>query len=273
MLSEQVIKEEKIKALDELFASSASYRFGKNFYDLLKFINKFPTLSPFNAFLIHTQNSGVNIVMSALKWEKRNRKVKFAARPMVILVPFGPVEFVYDIADTDGEDIPNAVKNPFATTGLFKEEVLAKTIHNCYKSDQIIYKEELMQKASAGFATYKEKSYKVTVNNTYDIRAKYSTLVHELGHIYAGHLGRLENSWWKASNTSSHEVCEIEAESISYLVCKRMGLETTSESYLSSYIDNNKEMPPISLDVILTVSGYIEQLGQPNFRPKKRKSI
>jgi hypothetical protein len=29
-------------------------------------------------------------------------------------------------------------------------------------------------------------------------------------------------------------------------------------------------MPPISLDNILTVAGYIEQLGKPGFKPKKK---
>ena len=61
----------------------------------------------------------------------------------------------------------------------------------------------------------------------------------------------------------------MEAESVSYLVCTRVGLETSSESYLSEYIKNQNIMPLISLDTILIVAGYIEQLSLSTFKPKK----
>ncbi len=47
---------EKLNALDELFEASASYRSSENFLKLMQFIRRFPSLSPFNAFLIHMQN-------------------------------------------------------------------------------------------------------------------------------------------------------------------------------------------------------------------------
>src|SRR5262245_1446776 len=115
--------EEKIKALDDLFLRSSTYQSSKDFFELLTFINKFPLLSPFNAFLIHMQNSGVELVMSAYKWNKLGRSVKHQARPMVILVPFGPVEFVYDIADTEGEEIPDYLINPFCTKGNLDSKI------------------------------------------------------------------------------------------------------------------------------------------------------
>lgn len=97
---------EKLATLDELFLRSSNYSNSADYLNLLQFINRFPALSPFNAFLIHTQNSGVNVVMSAAKWEKYGRKVNYRARPLVILVPFGPVQFVYDISDTTGDEVP-----------------------------------------------------------------------------------------------------------------------------------------------------------------------
>ncbi len=262
---------EKIKALDELFQASATYKKSQNFFDLLKFINRFPKLSPFNAFLIHMQNSGVKVVMSARRWKKIGRTIKHYSRPLVILVPFGPVEFVYDIADTEGDPVPNYLLNPFHTIGVLPPGVYDRNIRNC-STDKIFYFEDQMHKNSAGYATTKEKgSFKVVVNSSYTQINKYSTLIHELGHIYAGHLGAFDGSWWKA-RILSHESVEIEAESISYLVCKRMGLQTTSESYLSTYIKDHNQLPPISLDVILTVTGYIEHLGQGNFKPKKKSN-
>jgi hypothetical protein len=262
---------EKLNALDELFESSAAYRSSQNFFSLLKFIQKFPSLSPFNAFLIHMQNPGVELVMNARKWKVWGRKVKPNARPLVILIPFGPVDFVYDLADTEGSEVPALALNPFHTAGSLAPGVYEYTNRNC-ASDYIRYDEEEMSKNSAGYATLREKDYfKVVVNKFYKLETKYSTLVHELAHVYAGHLGCFQENWWKPRNQLDQKVEEIEAESISYLVCKRLGLKTSSEAYLSDYIKKHEEMPDISLEAILTVSGYIENLGKPGFRPKSKR--
>jgi hypothetical protein len=262
---------EKIKALDELFLSSARYRNSQDYFDLLKFINKFPKLSPFNAFLIHMQNNGVEIVMTAEKWKKYRRQIKFNARPLVILIPFGPVQFVYDIADTEGDEIPESLINPFYTHGTLSYGIFHKTVKNSLK-ESIQYQEEVMHINAAGFATtLKNGEFMVKVNSTYPINVKYSTLVHELGHIFSGHLGKTKNSWWEQRPTLPVISKEIEAESISYLVCNRIGLKTTSETYLSNYIRDHASIPPISLDTILTVSNYIEQMSRLGFKTKARK--
>ncbi|MBK7442541.1 MAG: hypothetical protein IPI65_13565 [Bacteroidetes bacterium] len=157
------------------------------------------------------------------------------------------------------------------TKGVLNETVLLRTIKNASKED-IIYKEDLMHKANAGYATTRKiDNFLVAINSSYQLNDKYSTLVHELGHIYSGHLGTLSNSWWAQRLGLEHDVIEIEAESIAYLVCNRMGLETSSDSYLANYIKKNQPLPNISLDTILTVSNYIEQMGILGFRSKNKK--
>lgn len=261
---------EKIAALDDLFLRSAAYRNSEDFFNLLKFINRFPKLSPFNAFLIHTQNSGVEVVLTAAQWAKYGRTINHQARPLVILIPFGPVSFVYDIADTSGDDVPSVVLNPFTTAGNFDNSIFHKTIKNCEK-EKIRYIEKAMHKDSAGFANRRNELFFVTVNSSYSINEKYSTIIHELAHIFCGHLGINENSWWRMRTGLAKSSREIEAESISYLVCKRVGLQTTSEAYLSNYIKDHKSIPPISFDTILTVSGYIEQMGTNKFKSRMKK--
>ena len=262
---------EKLATLDDLFLRSLNYRNSNDYFNLLKFINRFPKLSPFNAFLIHTQNSGVEVVLSAAQWAKYGRTINYKARPLVILVPFGPVSFVYDIADTSGEPIPFGLLNPFTTAGIFNNGIFNYTIRNCSK-ENIKYVENNMHKSSAGYANYKRGEFSITINNSYSENEKYSTLIHEIAHILSGHLGINETSWWKSRKLLSHEATEIEAESISFLVCKRMGLQTSSESYLADYIKNNKEIPPVSFDTILTVSGYIEKMGTPEFKSKQKRN-
>lgn len=263
---------EKLHALDQLFESSATYRSSENYFSLMKFIRKFPTLSPFNAFLIHMQNPGVQLVMNPKKWKGFGRTIKSNARPLVVLVPFGPVDFVYDIADTEGSEVPALVLNPFHTSGRLESDVYNLTMRNC-ASDYILYDEEEMAKNSAGYATTRgTKFFKVVVNKSYNLETKYSTLVHELAHVYAGHLGIFNDNWWKPRTQLDQTIEEIEAESISYLVCGRLGLKTSSDAYLSNYIKDHKEMPFISMETILTMSGYIESLGRIGFKPKTKKT-
>ena len=269
-LEKTSISEEKLKALDELFLRSARYHNSQEYLDLLRFINRFPKLSPFNAFLIHAQNSGVEVVLSAKQWAKYGRTIKYHARPLVILIPFGPVSFVYDIEDTKGDNVPDYLLHPFKTTGNLNPLIYHHTVVNCEK-ENIALIEYDMDKGSAGYAQKARTSFSITLNRAYGLQEKYSTIVHELAHIFCGHLGWEEKRWWKNRSDIDHDAAEIEAESISYLVCKRLGLKTTSEAYLSNYVSNNQNMPVVSLDTILTVSGYIEQMGTGKFKSKTKK--
>jgi hypothetical protein len=259
------------KVLDELFDKVKSYRSSAEYKDLLDFIVRFPKLSPFNAFLIRTQNKGVNYVLNAKNWQKKyKRTIKDYARPLVILVPFGPVDFVYDIADTNGTKIPEELTNPFKTKGELSPEIYGLILKNL-KSHGFTIDEYVSHKSLAGFAQATNGSFKIMLNNHWDAKVKLSTLFHELGHLFAGHCGANHESWWYSRLKLTSEQKEFEAESISFLVCKRLGLDTNSDEYLSGYILMNKEIPNISFETILTVAGYIESMTRSGFIPKKPK--
>jgi hypothetical protein len=67
----------------------------------------------------------------------------------------------------------------------------------------------------------------------------------------------------------SREIKECEAESIAYLVCSRLGVETTSAAYLSGYLSQNGEVPDISLDLVMKMAGAIYDMGQRSLEPRK----
>ncbi len=96
--------------LDQLLADSRLYRAGKDYRALLDFVIRLRNFAPFNAMLLQVQKPGLLYAASRLDWGERfNRTVKDGARPLLILWPFGPVALVYDVADTQGDPLPDGV--------------------------------------------------------------------------------------------------------------------------------------------------------------------
>lgn len=111
--------------------------------------------------------------------------------------------------------------------------------------------------------------YEILLNSMHSDEAKYATLVHELAHLYCGHLGTPNNTWWPDRRGLAHDTREFEAESVCYLVCERLRIDHPSDAYLSNYLGNHNEIPPISLDCVMRSAGLIEQMGRERLRPRR----
>ena len=88
------------------------------------------------------------------------------------------------------------------------------------------------------------------------------SLAHELGHIYCGHLGGDSRSRW-ADRSGELELGqrELEAEAVSWLICRRLGLETRSAEYLACYVKDG-DLERISAFVITAAAHRIEAWRQ-----------
>src|ERR1700720_3579891 len=230
-------------ALDELFTLARKYNSSDAYLELIRFVGRFRFYSPFNAMLIYTQMPGARFVCTALRWRRDyHREIKIDARPIVNLQPMGPILFVFDASDT--EPLPNARPLPVAVNDPFKVRSgkigghLALTIQNA-KRDGVRVSERAdgsqragsIQRAAAGqhleFRIAKKPAPKSTqiplwfellLNSRLSPETRYATLVHELAHLYCGHLGTPNERWWPDRQNLSQTVCEFEAESVSYLV-------------------------------------------------------
>jgi len=280
-------------ALDDLFKATFAYRKSQEFYELLQFVAKFHFYSPYNAFLIRTQRPGATYVAPSYRWFRDfGRRVKPNANPIVILQPMGPVMFVFDVSDTeplpDAKPLPIEVTNPFKVRKGTVNKELEWAIENCKRDGIKIYYHKTGSQA-AGFIKsitgnrssetlksqigIKDKkpiyesfsvNYEICLKDDSDnnIREEnYATLVHELAHLYCGHLGTLNKKWWPDRRGLPHVVEEFEAESVSYLVCNRLGIETPADEYLSGYIKNEDKLPRLSLECIMKAAGLIEQMS------------
>jgi hypothetical protein len=102
--------------LDQLLTDSQLYTQSQDYKNLLDFVVRLRNFAPFNAMLLQIQKPGLSFAASAYDWcERFGRIPTEGARPLVILWPFGPVAFVYDVLDTKGKDLPEDVASFFCT--------------------------------------------------------------------------------------------------------------------------------------------------------------
>ncbi|WP_459937461.1 hypothetical protein [Desulfonatronum parangueonense] len=287
------VEVEDKKALDELFIQVKTFRKSTDFKGLLTFIKRFRFYSPYNAMLIQIQMPGATFVATPRVWLKKyKRTVKPNTRPIVILQTMGPVMFVFDVSDTEplpgAPALPTEVTNPFDIPAVDVEEPYIRTVSNAIRDGVEVATENagsqlagsILPWASSGQLKFQvrvqpkesfvdvPKRYHLSLNAKTNTAGRYVTLVHELAHLYCGHLGSPNEKWWPSRRGLNQNIREFEAETVAHLVCIRKGIDSKSDAYLSGYLEKNDEIPDISLDLVLKTAGLIERMGRE--RLKKR---
>lgn len=278
-------KEAKKRALDELFSAARTYSSAKDYLELMTFLSRFRRYSPYNGMLAHIQKPGARYVLRASEWlEKYGRTIRPGAQPLVALQPMGPVMFLFDVSDTEGgAPLPPEIEAPFEPRCGVVGKELEYTLENCKRHGIRVHLvnhgsqragsiQRVQPQGASGekYVIFRDSrirvKYELLLNDTLSREAKYGTLVHELGHLYCGHLGTSNSKWWPDRRGLELSAREFEAESVSFLVCKRLGIETPSDEYLNGYLNgrdgSDAEIPSISLDRVVVVSGMIESMGK-----------
>ena len=93
--------------------------------------------------------------------------------------------------------------------------------------------------------------------------------MHELAHLYCGHLGTPDQKWWPNRSRLDHATEEFEAEAVSFIVCKRIDDSVQFPPYLADILGHDTDLPPFSLDRVVKVAGDIEQMGKRNLPLRK----
>ena len=282
-----------MKTLDELFTLTTQYRAGRAYAQLLRFSARFRRYSPYNALLVHAQMPGATYVAPPSRWlAEYGRQIKPAARPIVVLRPGGPVMFVFDVKDTEpgpnARPMPEGVLAPFAARGSPAGRQLHLTVANAKRDGvRVSWREEGSQSAgsirsatgAARFLVFEHgvrKPRRVRVPLRYELlgnrdlatESRYATVVHELAHLYCGHLGTPDDRWWPDRRGVPSNVMELEAESVSYLVCRRFGVDSSSASYLARYLRDNEPLPDISLERVMVAAGLVEDMSTGSMPPR-----
>lgn len=253
--------------LDQLLSDSRLYTQSQDYKELLDFVVRLRNFAQFNAMLLQVQKPGLSYAASARDWRERfGRTPKEGARPLLILWPFGPVALVYDVLDTEGESLPEDVasffsRGPIGEKGIasFKPLMIKKNIEwrSIDAGDQTAGSIRIIKRATNDNEV---TQYRMLINGNHLPTVQFTTLAHELGHLFLGHLGSDKALNVPKRPHMNKTQRELEAESVAYLVCTRNGVKSKSETYLSDYVTQNTTVEDIDLYQIMRAAGQLENL-------------
>jgi hypothetical protein len=228
--------------IEQLIAATKLYDNSEAIQELLAFTIRLREFAPFNAMLLHIQKPGLTHAATAHDWWHRFGRVpKTGTRPLLVLRMMGPIDFVFDVQDTEGKELPVDAFS-FPTFGNLSESQFTELMSAVSKE-----KIDLMPLDAgdrhAGWVRLLDVSstkngknfYQLAFNRNHSAPTRLVTVAHELAHIYLGHLGPDSGRRVPDRSQIPNELMEVEAEMVAYLVAKRNGLMPRSESYLTNY--------------------------------------
>jgi hypothetical protein len=252
--------------VDALLRKSTAYRNSASFQEMVSFMANFRDYAPFNNMLVKLQNPSCSFFATQKDWHKKfSRRLKEDARPMLILAPMHPVMLVYDLDSTEGPALPQELQQFAKFGGEWEPEQLSRTVANASTRDLIRIDTVKLSSTNAGFATISAgqdgMKMRIGLHDELDESSLYGVLLHELAHIYLGHLGGDKDGWWPSRGDLARRAMEVEAEAAAYIVSRRAGLKGASPHYVSRYLDGDSTLRAISLDLIAKVAGRLDAMG------------
>lgn len=257
--------DEKAARLDEahtrLYGAVDALVQSDSWLSYLQSLAQFHSYSAQNVLLILQQRPDASVVAGYSTWRKMGRQVQKGAKsikvlaPMVIKDPDDETEkriigfrlvSVFDVADTDGEplaEIPRCAllrgAGPLGVQDALEDAIRARGY-------EVQYVEQL---AGANGVTDMTTSIVSIATEGRETLAMIKTLAHELGHIALEH--------GPSQYINSRDLCEVEAESVAYLVCDAVGI--ASDDYSVGYIATWSHGDP---ELILATASKVQKCAK-----------
>lgn len=246
-------RNDKLKAaIDKLQEAVAEIVSGDDWKRMLKVASNFHKYSFNNHLMVFCQRPDATLVAGFNKWKSMNRSVKKGEKGIAI---FAPCKYRTKIEDDNGEeksfqqlrgfrivhvfDISQTDGDPIEDLDAIRPKLLDGD------APEGIWDALVTQAGAAGFEVVRdqkrnENGYCDLLNKRIGVRPDVApaqavkTLVHELGHALLHGDGPV----------ASREVAEVEVESVAYIVCDALGLDTSDYSfaYVARWSDGSSDL-------------------------------
>ena len=276
--------QEKIKAaLERIDKGLATINTDEDWLRFLCFQAQFYNYSFGNAMLIFSQNPNATYVKGYKAWNQLGRYVKKGSKGLAILAPcirkvevFKEPEnknlyhdeeaekeirkvvsgfriaYVYDIADTDGDDSIL----PVLVTGLAGNSEQEKEIYE--RLFGVISKGHCVQEVSgtASKGSFNLETKVISIREDLEYLQKIKTLLHEYAHLLDFQM--------HPEDDISRNRRELIAESVAFIVSLRLGIDTSrySMSYIKSWLKDKEELKIIADSVQKIAYTIITELAE-----------
>lgn len=289
-------REDAKQSIDDLVRDARRYRSSDDYVELLEFAGRFRQHAPFNSLLIHAQRPGAAYVAPAHVWaDVFDRRVTPGQQPIVILRPFAPVVFVYDVGQTEPLEHTSMLPfgaEPFAMPPIAGVEAALDNSIRHAKPDGVrvhwaaagSHAAGCIRATSVGGSQEVEVTrrppsrervpvlYDVEVNGDFSPTERYATLAHELAHLYCGHIGTPNPDWWPDRRHLDERVREFEAESAAYIACLRLDDSARMPPHLAQYLHDDEPVPEaMSLDRVMVAAGRLVDMCADRIEPRREK--
>jgi hypothetical protein len=227
------------------------------FQRYLTFLSKLHNYSLYNTMLIYQSNPDASHIAGFNKWRELGRYVRKGEKAIMIFAPrfrkqktveadnltgekketdkqyltgFITVP-VFDISQTDGEEIPSLVSDFGDATELFDRFLSVF-------SDKYDIIQQALKPALGGYTDGKV----IVLNDSKSEEQKLKTLIHEVAHCQLEHVG---------NEDKPKSVKEVEAEMTAFIVSEHFGIDSSSYSfgYLTSWGRGNIKQIMESVDI------------------------
>lgn len=255
----------------------------KEFLDVSR---RFHNYSLNNQMLILLQKSKATRVAGFHKWKEFGRSVNKGERAIWIYAPMvkrvidkdangnvkrGPdgkpkwkealLGFktvpVYDVSSTSGKPLPEPPVIPFnRSSGEAPEGMHDDLREQVEAHGYTLEYRDLGDAEGIPDGATDPRSKKVIINTAYSHAHQAMTLAHELAHIELGHLERTAEYHTRAGG--QRHTMEVEAESVSYVISRRYGMEPESSfSYIDGWAMGDKEKVRKTADSVIKATDSI----------------
>lgn len=254
----------------KLIRNSEDYKRWLNFYD------GFHQYSFRNTMLIYMQNPSASLCAGFNTWKNKKRYVKAGEKGLKILAPITEtilrevpvldddgkpildengkeqtkkvkekvfankfyVTSTFDISQTEGEPIPELSYS--GTSEKVENYGVLKKVLEEIAPFPVEYTDEL-QEGCDGRCSYTAKQ--IYICNDMEEAKTVEVLIHEIGHAYMHDKTRFEEAEEHLKVISDRDSREIQAESLSYIVTHKLGLDTSGFSfpYIAAWSSNHTE--------------------------------
>lgn len=254
----------------KLIRNSEDYKRWLNFYD------GFHQYSSNNTMLIYMQNPSASLCAGFNTWKNKKRYVKAGEKGLKILAPITEtvlrevpvldddgkpildengkeqtkkvkekvfankfyVTSTFDVSQTEGEPIPELSYS--GTSEKVENYSALKKVLEEIAPFPVEYTDELQEGCDGRCSYTAEQIY---IRNDMEEAKTVEVLIHEIGHAYMHDKTRFEEAKEHLKVISDRDSREIQAESLSYIVTHKLGLDTSGFSfpYIAAWSSNHTE--------------------------------